>query len=127
VAPLFVAVVQVLPDIGDVAVELLGQDEQGLFGQVVEDGLELIEVQRQVVLDAGRDLAVADRLVDQAQQRVAGDVFPVAFAESPDRVLVGRELARGQQLDAVGFLQRALVRGLKQRMVSISSSNRSMR
>gem|GEM_PF-6609081 len=126
-APLFVAVVQVLPDIGDVAVELLGQDEQGLFGQVVEDGLELIEVQRQVVLDAGRDLAVADRLVDQAQQRVAGDVFPVAFAESPDRVLVGRELARGQQLDAVGFLQRALVRGLKQRMVSISSSNRSMR
>ena len=83
-------------------------DEQRVGAQIVEQRRRRLEEQRQVVLDAGRQLRVGDRPVDRAAARLDGEVLAKAFAKELDRRLVERKLARGQDLDLVGSPGREL-------------------
>ena len=76
--------------------------------QVVEQRRRRLEEQRQVVLDAGRQLRVGDRAVDGAAARLDGKMLAKALAKELDRRLVERKLARGQDLDLVGLARREL-------------------
>ena len=76
--------------------------------QVVEQRHRRLEEQRQVVLDAGRQLRVGDRPVHRATARLDGKVLAKAFAKRLDRRLVERKLARGQDFDLVGTPGREL-------------------
>ena len=75
-----------------------------------------LEEQRQVVLDAGRREAVADVPIDGAAARVALEALAIALAKRLDRVGIERELARGQQRDALEPLAERCVSGSKVRM-----------
>ena len=109
VPPLFVALGQILPELVDVGPERLRQDEQRVLRQIIKNRFELVEKERQVIFDASGHQTVADVFVDLADQRITGDLFAVALAKLSYRIGVGRKFACGQQFDAVGSLQRALV------------------
>ena len=83
-------------------------DEQRVGAQIIEQRRRRLEEQRQVVLDAGRQLRVGDRAVDGAASRLDGKMLAKALAKELDRGFVERELASGQNLDLVGLARRTL-------------------
>ena len=83
-------------------------DEQRVRVEVVEQRHRRLEEQRQVVLDARRQLCVGDRPVHRTTARLDGEVLAEAFAKRLDRRLVERELAGGKDFDLVGTPGREL-------------------
>ena len=83
-------------------------NEQRVVAQVVEQRRRRLEEQRQVVLDARRQLRVGDRPVHRTTARLDREVLAEAFAKRLDRRLVERKLAGGQDLDLVGTPGREL-------------------
>ena len=80
---------------GDVAM----QQQRGVSRQVVEQACRGLEEQRQVVLDAGRQDAVRDILVEADARGVALEDLAEALAEQGTAGLAGGELARRQEAD----------------------------
>ena len=105
---LLVALVDELPRGLERVERAVDDDEQRVRAQVVEQRCRLAEEQRQVVLDAGRELRVGDRAVDGAAPGLDGKMLAKALAKELDRGLVERKLARGQDFDLVGLARREL-------------------
>ena len=89
------------------------QQHRCLGGQVVEQGRGLVEEQRQVILDAGGRDAVGDVLVDRGARRIALEGLAEAAAKARAALVVERELARRQQADLLGRVDRALGVGVE--------------
>ena len=101
VAELVVTVARLLPELLGGAVHVVQLEHQAVVGQEVEQGVEAVEEQWQVILDAGRRQPLADVPVHRARGGIALEPRPPAFAENTHRVLGQRELARRQQADAL--------------------------
>ena len=99
----------VLPVVGERRGDLLlgGDDHRGVGGREVEEGVEPVD--RQQLGDVRAVLGVLER----------GDLRQLA--------VLGGELGRGRDLDAVGLAQARCVNVENQRSDSISMSNRSTR
>jgi hypothetical protein len=78
-------------------VHVVVEQHQRVVGQVVGEGRQLVEEQRQVVLDAGRRHAVADVAVDARAAGIALDALAVAAAKGGTGGVVERELAAGSR------------------------------
>jgi hypothetical protein len=77
--------------------------EQRVAAKIVEQRRRRLEEQRQVVLDAGRQLRVGDQPINRAAAGLDGKVLTETLAKSFDRCLVERELACREDLDLVGL------------------------
>jgi hypothetical protein len=84
------------------------QAHQGALRQIVGDDRGAIEEQREVVLDAGREHAVADVLVELAARGVALELLAEALPKMGARVLVRGKLACGQQPHLLDLVDGAL-------------------
>jgi hypothetical protein len=115
VAQLLVALADLLPGVLGGFADAVAEQRQHAVGEVVEQGrgtrfgtARRLEEQRQVVLDAGR----RDARLQVLHQRAAPGVDVEALAQRVQRPLymriVQRDLAAGQQFDAVDPLQRTL-------------------
>ena len=87
---------------------ILGQHEQRICAEVIEQRLRALEKQRQVILDSRRRRAFLQVLVQRAVARVDRKAFAQDVAECLDRFLRQREFARREQVHLVHFVQRAL-------------------
>ena len=76
--------------------------------QVVEQGRDRVEEERQVILDARRGNAVGDVAVHPLARRVAFEDFAEPGPELGAASLVERELARRQETHVVDLVERAL-------------------
>ena len=105
---LLVALVDELPGRVERLERAGDDDEQRVAAQVVEERGRRLEEQRQVVLDAGRQLRVGDGAIDRAASGLDGKVLAEPFAKELDRRLVERKFARRQDFDFVGLACREL-------------------
>src|SRR5690606_19991297 len=87
---------------------VVGEHDQRAGREVVRERCRLVEEQRQVVLDAGRQLGLGDVAVDRAAARLDREAIPEARAEALDAFLVERELARRQDAYLRGLPRREL-------------------
>ena len=85
-----------------------GHGNDSAAGQVVEQARRRVEIERQVILDAGRGEAVAYVAIDRHACQVALEARPEATAEIADRVCARRELAGRQQFEALELVAGAL-------------------
>ena len=76
--------------------------------EIVEQRGGFVKKQRQVVLDAGGQQALADILVDPASGRIALEGFTKAHAKRGAGGIVAGKLARGQQADVIDLVNAAL-------------------
>ena len=112
-APFFVPLDQGMPGVAQAGAVLCGQEDGGSRWQVVEQRGGLLEEQRQVVLDAGGCEAFADVAVQRHPREIALETG----AEAPPEILDGlgrqAELARGEQVEALQFLDGTLRFGVE--------------
>ena len=92
----------------DLRIVIAFDKEQGVSGQVIEQGFHMVEEQGQIIFDAGGNHAFADMIVNIALGRVALETFPVAGAELADRILIERKFPRRQNIDGFDGVQGAL-------------------
>ena len=88
-------------------------DDERRLRQVVEQGAGAVEEERQPVLDAGRREPFAHVPVDRAGIGIALEAGSPGGPEPADRLRVEGELARGQQPDRIGPVERALRLGVE--------------
>jgi hypothetical protein len=108
-----VALLDLLPVLGQRGFGVGDLDHEGVGRQVVEQRAGALEEQRQPGLDAARHEALADFAVDPAAQRVAREIRAIALAEQLDRGRVGREFACGHEPDLAHRAGRALGLGVE--------------
>ena len=113
VTPVAKPVAGVLPERPGRVVDVFGQDHDRTGREVVDQGGGLTEEQRQVVLDARGPAALTDFPIDRAARRVALEAPSPRAPESRHRILGGRELAGGEELDAIDPARRALAVGIE--------------
>ena len=88
------------PGAGERRFGRLGQDEDRLSRQVVEQRRRAIVEQRQVVLDTGRREPFADVAIHRHARQIAFEPRAETAPEFADRIGREAELARRQQIDA---------------------------
>ena len=88
-------------------------DDERRLRQVVEQGAGAVEEERQPVLDAGRREPLAHVPVHRAGIGVALEAGSPGGPEPADGLRVEGELARGQQADRIGPVERALRLGVE--------------
>ncbi len=86
----------------------LAEHRQHAAAEVVEQGRGAGVEQRQVVLDAGRGQARLQVLHQRAAAGIDVEAVAQCVQRAPDRGLVQRDLAPGQQFDAFDAFKRAL-------------------
>jgi hypothetical protein len=96
------AAFRVAPEVADRVIHFGVERDQCVGRQVVEQGVGVLEEQRNVVLDAGGGHAVRHVLVDDRLRRIAFEGFAEARAEGGACLVVHREFARRQQADFLG-------------------------
>ena len=87
---------------------LVDIDQDTARRQVFEEMRSAVEEQGQEELDAPRRLAGAHVAINRLLRQIARETQPVAAAKLAYRVRIQRRLARGQQLDTIQLVQRAL-------------------
>ena len=88
-------------------------DDEGRLRQVVEHGAGAVEEERQPVLDASRCEPLAHVPVHRAGIGVALEAGSPGGPEPADRLRIEGELARRQQADRIGPVERALRLGVE--------------
>ena len=113
VAPVLVPLAGVRPESTGRVVDVFGEDDDRIGREIVRQRGGLLEEQRQVVLDARRPSALGDLAVHGASRRIALEPPPPRAPEPRHRAGGGRELARGEQIDTVHSVRRALAVGVE--------------
>ena len=74
-----------------------GIDDDGAFGQVIEQRGRFFKEKRQIKLDASRRHAIRYAAIDGAAGRITLEAGTVATPESAYRIAIKRDFASGQQ------------------------------
>src|SRR5262249_7167822 len=98
----------VAPERVDLTLQIAVQQHDRLDRQVVGDERGAVEEQRKVILDGRWEYPVADVFIQLAAGGVSLELLAEVLAEPRARLLVGRELARRQQVHVVHLVDRAL-------------------
>ena len=110
-----VALLQFFPERRERLIDPAMRDQQRICGQIVKQGLGVLEKQRQVILDAGRRHAIGHVLVHRKARRVALKHLTKTPAKRSARFFIERKLAPRQQANLAYRINRALridVKGL---------------
>ena len=113
VAPVLKPVPSVRPERPGRVVDVLGQDDDRVGRKVVHQRRGLTEEQRHVVLDACGPASLTDFPVDRAARRIALEAPAPCAPECRHRIRGCRELAGGEQLDALDSARGALAVGIE--------------
>jgi hypothetical protein len=108
VTQLFVALDDAVPKRVQPGYGVVDVHEDAVRRQILEKMGGALEEQGQKVFDAAGRNPGTHVAVDRLLRQIAGEPQPVAAAEFAHRVGIKRRLARGQQLDSIQLVRRAL-------------------
>ena len=100
VAAVFVARLDLAPELGQRRLQAVAVHHQGVARQIIPEGVGALVEQRQEIFDATRGDAVADILIDGAATEVDVETLAERLAETADAGFGHRHFAPGQQSDA---------------------------
>ena len=104
----------VFDEIGQCLIDAGQHKQQGVFGQIVEQGGRVFKKQRQIGFDARRNQALTDLFVHGAAGRIPFEAVAPITAKQGNAFFVERELTRGEQGDFCDRIGRALGFRIKQ-------------